>query len=85
MAQEPQHDSKLIFYQAEDGRTRLEVKLEKETVWLTQAQLADPFQRERSVITKHIRNVFEEGELAEAAVCANYARTADEGNGQPKN
>ncbi len=71
--------SELILYQTEDNRTRIEVRLENETVWLTQAQIADLFQRERSVITKHVRNLFEEGELAEEAVCANYARTAADG------
>ena len=71
--------SELILYQTEDNQTRIEVRLENETVWLTQAQMADLFQRERSVITKHIRNIFEEGELLEQAVCANYARTAADG------
>ena len=71
--------SQLLFYQAPDGRTRLEVRLQGETVWLTQAQMAELFQRERSVITKHIRNLFEEGELAENSVCANYAQTAADG------
>ena len=68
-----------ILYQTEDGRTRVEVRFRDETVWLTQAQLSDLFQRERSVITKHIRNIFEEGELEEQAVCANHARTAADG------
>ena len=72
-------ESQLLFYQAPDGRTRLEVRLQGETVWLTQAQMAELFQRERSVITKHIRNLFEEGELAENSVCANYAQTAADG------
>jgi hypothetical protein len=71
--------SELILYQTQDNRTRIEVRLENETVWLTQAQLAELFQRERSVITKHIRNIFEEGELVEEAVCANYAQTAADG------
>ncbi len=71
--------SELILYQTEDNRTRIEVRLENETVWLTQAQLAELFQRERSVITKHIRNIFEEGELVEKSVCANYAQTAADG------
>ncbi len=69
----------LILYQTEDGRTRLQVRMQGETVWLTQAQMAELFQRERSVITKHIRNIFEEGELVESAVCANYAQTAADG------
>jgi len=71
--------SEFIFYQTDDQQTRLQVRLEGETVWLTQAQLAELFQRERSVITKHILNVFEEGELVEAAVCANHAQTAADG------
>ncbi len=77
MSDEPK--SQLLFYQAPDGRTRLEVRMQGETVWLTQAQMAELFQRERSVITKHIRNIFEEGELVENSVCANYAQTADDG------
>lgn len=72
-------DSPLLLYQAPDGRTRLEVRMQGETVWLTQAQMAELFQRERSVITKHIRNIFEEGELVENSVCANYAQTAADG------
>lgn len=68
-----------FFYQSDDGRIRLQVRLEDESVWLTQAQLSELFQRERSVITKHIRNIFEEGELVEQAVCANFAHTAADG------
>lgn len=77
MSDEPK--SQLLLYQAPDGRTRLEVRMQGETVWLSQAQMAELFQRDRSVITKHIRNVFEEGELEEASVCANYAQTAADG------
>jgi prophage maintenance system killer protein len=57
--------SDVIIYQADNGATSLEVHLDHETVWLTQKQMADLFQRERSVITKHLRNVFAEGELDE--------------------
>ena len=71
--------SGIILYQTEDGGTRVQCRFENETVWLTQAQMAELFQRERSVITKHIRNIFEEGELVEEAVCANCARTAADG------
>ena len=72
-------ESPLLLYKTSDGRTHLEVRLENETVWLTQAQMAELFQRDRSVITKHIRNLFAEGELAENSVCANYAHTAADG------
>jgi hypothetical protein len=57
----------------------LEARLERETVWLTQAQMAELFGRERSVITKHVRGVFREGELEAKSVCANFARTAEDG------
>ena len=59
-----------------DGSTGIEVHLEAETVWLTQDQMAELFGRERSVITKHLRNVFREGELDKTAVRAKFAHTA---------
>jgi hypothetical protein len=74
-----QPKSDLMLYQTEDGKTRVEVRLEGETVWLTQAQMAELFQRERSVIAKHILNVFAEKELEESSVCAKYAQTAADG------
>lgn len=57
--------SEIIIYQTEDGVTKIQTRLENETVWLTQEQISELFQRERSVITKHIGNVFKEGELDE--------------------
>jgi len=54
----------VILYKASDGKVRLDVHLEQDTVWLTQAQMAELFGRERSVVTKHINNVFGDGELA---------------------
>ena len=59
------HNSELLLYQTEDGQTKIDVRLEEETVWLSQAQMSELFQKERSVITKHIKNIFEEGELKE--------------------
>lgn len=55
--------NKIVLYQTEDGQTRIDVRLENDTVWLTQAQMADLFQKDRTVITRHINNVFKEGEL----------------------
>ncbi|MEG1258175.1 MAG: RhuM family protein [Akkermansia sp.] len=55
----------LVLYESEDGQTHLDVRMGDETIWLTQAQMSDLFERERSVLTKHIRNVFREGELDE--------------------
>lgn len=58
-------DNQIIIYQTEDGQTKIDVTVEKETVWLTQAQMAELFQRDISVISRHIKNIFEEGELDE--------------------
>jgi len=68
--------SDIAIYQAEGGQTQLQVKLDRETVWLTQEQMGKLFGRERSVITKHIRNVFTEGELVEDSVSAKFALSA---------
>jgi hypothetical protein len=56
-------EDKIIIYQTEDGQTQIDVRLENETVWLTQAQMANLFQKDQSVIARHIANVFKEGEL----------------------
>ncbi|MBV2264472.1 MAG: virulence RhuM family protein [Thauera sp.] len=69
--------NELAFFETDDGS--IEVRVEQETVWLSQDQMARIFERERSVITKHLRNVFRDGELAEEAVCANFAHTAADG------
>jgi hypothetical protein len=71
--------SELILYQTEDGTTRLEVRMAQDTVWLTLNQMAELFQRDKSVISRHIHNVFEEGELQQERVVAKYATTAADG------
>ena len=64
MTTKPKNDlGEVVLYRTPDGKTSLEVRLEGDTVWLTQAQMAKLFGRERSVITKHLGNVFKEGEL----------------------
>jgi hypothetical protein len=68
-----------ILYQTEDGRTRVEVRIFHETVWLSLNQMADLFQRDKSVISRHIANVFEEGELSRAATVAEFATVQTEG------
>jgi len=76
----PQSDQQQVhLFTSQDGQAQLEVALEQETVWLSQAQMCELFGRERSVITKHIRNVFNEGELERDSVCANFAHTAADG------
>ena len=68
--------SGIVLYQAPDGTVRLDVRLEKETVWLTQKQMSVLFGTERSVITKHLRNIFASGELDRDSVSAFFAHTA---------
>ena len=68
----------IILYQP-DETVRLEVRLEDDTVWLTQQQMAELFGRERSVIAKHIGNCFREGELMAEEVCAKFAQTTVHG------
>jgi prophage maintenance system killer protein len=69
--------SQIAIYQSDSGT--VDVRLESDTVWLSQEQMTQLFGRERSVITKHIRNVFKEGELEADSVCANFAHTANDG------
>ncbi len=71
--------SEIIIYQTEDGITKIETRLENETVWLTQAQLAELFQKSRVTITEHIGNIFKEGELSENSVCRKFRLTAADG------
>ena len=67
------NDNQIVIYQTDDEQTHIDVRLENETVWLTQAQMAELFQKDRTVIGRHIRNVFKEGELDESLVCAKFA------------
>ncbi len=69
----------VVLYQAPDSKVHLDVRLERETLWLTQKQMAALFQTERSVITKHLRNIFVSGELERSSVCAKFAHTAADG------
>ena len=72
-------ENKIIIYQTEDGQTQIDVRLENETVWLTQAQMAALFQKDRTVITRHINNVFNGGDLNREEVCAKFAHTTRHG------
>lgn len=67
------NNNQIIIYQTADNQTQIDVRMENDTVWLTQAQMADLFQKDRTVISRHIRNVFKEGELDESLVCAKFA------------
>ena len=71
--------SNLLMYTTEDGLTKIEATFVNDTVWLSIEQMAELFQRDRSVIGKHIRNIFKEGELEKESVWAKFAHTADDG------
>jgi hypothetical protein len=74
-----ENNSQIIIYQTEDGQTKVDVRVENDTVWLSLNQIADLFQRDKSVISKHIKNVFSEGELDADSVVAKNATTAADG------
>jgi hypothetical protein len=69
----------LLLYQTEDGKTYVQVRIQGETVWLPLNQMAELFQRDKSVISRHIRNIFDEGELRQESVVAKFATTAADG------
>lgn len=69
-----------LLYQTPDGDSRIEVKLQDDTVWLSLDQMAELFQRNKSTISRHIKNVLEEGELKEEATVANFATVQNEGS-----
>ena len=69
----------IVIYQTKDGKTSIDVKLENETVWLTLSQITELFDRDKSVISRHISNVFREGELDRSSVVAKNATTASDG------
>ena len=69
----------ILIYKTEDGLTKIDVKLEDETVWLSLDQMAELFQRDKSTVSRHIKNIFKEGELVQSSVVANFATTAADG------
>ena len=73
------HSGEILIYQTEDGQTKVDVRMQDDTVWLSLNQMAELFQRDKSVISRHIKNIFTEGELDEAAVVAFFATTAADG------
>lgn len=66
-------NGKIVIYNTDDGKVNIDVKLENDTVWLTQSQMANLFDKDRTVISRHIRNIYKEGELDETSTCANFA------------
>ena len=77
-----QSTDNIIIYQTTDGETRIDVKYQDETVWLSQAQMAELFQKDRTVIGRHINNIFKVGELERETTCANFAHMGSDGDQQ---
>lgn len=73
-------NNEIVIYQSEDGKTVLDVRLEDDTVWLSQQQMSELFQTDRTVIGRHIRNIYKDGELEEISTCAKNAQVRMEGN-----
>lgn len=74
------NESSIILYQSEDGITKIETRLYDETVWLTQTQMAELFQKGRSTITEHLKNIFEEQELEQDSVSRKFRLTTNYNN-----
>src|SRR3972149_9115628 len=72
-------NNQIIIYNTEDGETKIEVRMKDETVWLSQKQMAELFDKDRKTITEHIQNAFKEGELVENSVCRKSQHTAEDG------
>ena len=73
MKQSPQTETgNVVIYQTPDGQTKIDVKFDKDTVWLNQQQMSDLFQSSRTNIVEHIKHIYEEGELDESSPCRNF-------------
>ena len=79
MNQLPNDNGDIIIYQTEDGLTKIDVNIQGETVWLSLDLMAELFQRDKSTISRHIKKIFEEGELDKEVVVAKYATTTQHG------
>ena len=73
-------DQKIVIYQTEDGQTQIDVRLENETVWLTQAQMVTLFKSSRTNILEHIQHIYEDDELDESSTCRKFRQVQKEGN-----
>ena len=74
-----QNNSEMMIYTTEDGLTKIETTFDGDTVWLSIDQMAELFQRDKSTISRHVKNIFTEGELKREEVVANFATTAADG------
>lgn len=70
----------ILIYQSDDGLTNIEVKIQDETVWLTQQQMVDLFHTSRTNVVEHIKHIYDEGELDEVSTCRKFRQVRKEGN-----
>lgn len=75
-----ENQEQILIYQSEDGKTHIDVKMQGETVWLTQQQMAELFQTSRTNVVEHIKHIYEEGELEENSTCRKFRQVRIEGN-----
>ena len=75
-------ENKVIIYTSSDGQTQIDVRLEDETLWLTQQQIAELFQTSRTNVVEHIKHIYEEKELEENSTCRNFRQVRTEGTRQ---
>lgn len=75
-------ENKMIIYTSTDGQTKIDVRLEDETLWLTQQQIAELFQTSRTNVVEHIKHIYEEKELEENSTCRNFRQVRTEGTRQ---
>lgn len=78
----PTFQGEIVIYQSKDGDTKIDVRFEDETVWLSQAQMAELFQTSRTNVVEHIQHIYEEGELDESSTCRNFRQVRQEGTRQ---
>ncbi len=72
-------NSEILLYQTEDGQIKIDVRLEEETVWLSQMQLCELFDKSKATVSEHIKHIFKEGELVKNSVVRNFRTTARDG------
>lgn len=75
-------DNKIIIYTSIDGQTKIDVRIEDETLWLTQQQIAELYQTSRTNVVEHIKHIYEEQELDELSTCRNFRQVRNEGSRQ---
>ena len=73
------NNSEIIIYRTDDGETKIDVRFEDETVWLTQQQMADLFRTSRTNVVEHIGHIYDEGELEESSTCRKFRQVRKEG------